>query len=172
MTGRFARLLHELDERSVRFVLIGVSGVNCYAPSSQPIQLTQDQDLFLPIDANNLVAAWQAAEASALELTTRGEPLDMPRDAWLAEKILERRALTRAIDGRGLVVDFTLVMGEFEFETVWASRRSFQLGESPLPVARLQHLVTSKAQAGRPKDLLFLETHREALREMLGREGN
>jgi len=171
MTDRFARLLHELDERNVRFVLIGVGGVNCYAPASQPIQHTQDQDLFLPADATNLVAAWQAAEASQLELTTSGEPLDSPRDAWLAERIVERRALTRALDGQGLVVDFTLVMGGYEFDPVWNSRRTFQMGGSRLPVARLEHIVTSKAQAGRPKDLLFLETHKEALRELLGREG-
>jgi hypothetical protein len=155
----------------VRFVLIGVGGVNCYAPASQPIQLTQDQDLFLPANAANLVAAWQAAEASQLELITSGEPLDSPRDEWLARKIVERRALTRAIDGQGFVADFTLVMGEFDFDSVWNSRRTFEMGGSPLPVARLQHLVTSKAQAGRPKDLLFLETHKEALRELLGREG-
>ena len=111
MTDPFERLLHELDERKVRFVLIGVGGVNCYAPANQPIQHTQDQDLFLPADAANLVGAWQAAEASQLELTTSGEPLDRPRDAWLAERIVERRALTRALDGQGLVVDFTLVMG-------------------------------------------------------------
>jgi len=37
-------------------------------------------------------------------------------------------------------------------------------------VARLSHVVRSKAAAGRPKDLLFLATHEEALRDLLKRE--
>ncbi len=171
MTDRFEQLLQELGNRNVRFVMIGVGGVNCYAPPEQPLQLTQDRDLFVPPDPANLLLAWQAAEASQLELTTGSEPLDRPRDSWLAERIVERRALTRGIDGSGLIVDFTLVMGDFGFEQAWNARRTFRLQKAALPVARLEHLVASKAQAGRPKDLLFLETHKLALRELLAREG-
>jgi hypothetical protein len=36
-----------------------------------------------------------------------------------------------------------------------------------IPVARLSHIVASKAAAGRPKDHLFLATHEEALRSLL-----
>jgi len=38
-----------------------------------------------------------------------------------------------------------------------------------VPVARLRHIVESKAAAGRPKDRLFLATHEEALRDLLRR---
>lgn len=171
MSAPFARLLRELDGRRVRFVLIGVGGVNCYAPPEQPLQTTQDHDLFMPGDAENLARAWQAAEASELDLTTGREPLDRPRDTWLAERITEQRALTRAVDGQGLIVDFTLVMGELNFESVWQARRTFRMAGEPLPVARLSDIVASKAQAGRPKDLLFLATHEQALRTLLGRDG-
>jgi hypothetical protein len=170
MSDRFAHLLRELEVRAVRYVMIGVGGVNCYAPADQPIQLTQDRDLFIPPDPENLVLGWQAAEVSGLHLTTSGEPLDSPRDLWLAERIVERRALTRALDDAGLIVDFTLVFGEFEFDQAWNRRRNFRLSGATLHVAPLEQLVASKAQAGRPKDLLFLETHKEALREMLERD--
>jgi hypothetical protein len=36
-----------------------------------------------------------------------------------------------------------------------------------VPVARLRHIVDSKAAVGRPKDRLFLATHEEALRHLL-----
>ena len=39
-----------------------------------------------------------------------------------------------------------------------------------VPVARLSHVVRSKAAVGRPKDLLLLATHEEALRDLLKRE--
>jgi len=58
-------------------------------------------------------------------------------------------------------------MAGFEFEQVWTSRRVFTVAGVDLPVARLSQIVASKAAAGRPKDRLFLETHKEALRELL-----
>jgi hypothetical protein len=38
------------------------------------------------------------------------------------------------------------------------------------PVARLAHIVQSKRNAGRQKDLNFLITHEQALRDLLRRD--
>jgi hypothetical protein len=159
-------LIRALHERQVRFVAIGVWGANYYAAGITELFSTQDEDLFLPPDPDNLLRAWEACDSAGLELTCGSEPLDRPRDLLLAEKVVERRALTRAGDGRGLVVDLTLVMAGFDFETVWKERRTFLVDGVEVPVARLLHIVESKALAGRPKDLLFLETHKEMLREL------
>ena len=58
-------------------------------------------------------------------------------------------------------------MSGFEFEAVWKERRSFIVGGIEVPVARLSHIVQSKAAAGREKDRLFLATHADALRQLL-----
>jgi hypothetical protein len=58
-------------------------------------------------------------------------------------------------------------MEGFEFEEVWRQRRLFKVERVDIPVARLSHIVASKAAAGRPKDHLFLATHEEALRSLL-----
>jgi hypothetical protein len=97
--------------------------------------------------------------------------LDRPRDLQLARAVVEQRALTRANDRKGLIVDLTLVMAGFDFEAVWKERRTFLVDGVEVPVARLAHIVASKAAAGRPKDLLFLEAHRALLRDLLEREG-
>jgi hypothetical protein len=81
-----------LAERSVRYVLIGVSGANLYGPSGQAIFTTDDIDLFLPLDPDNLARAWSACEDTAMDLWLANEPLDRPRDRWLAERTIERRA--------------------------------------------------------------------------------
>lgn len=54
---------------------------------------------------------------------------------------------------RGFDVDLSLVMAGFDFETVWAERRIFMVEGVDIPVARLRHIVESKAAAGRLKDL-------------------
>jgi len=49
---------------------------------------------------------------------------------------------------------------------VWAERRTFLVDGVEVPVARLTHIVQSKALADRPKDRLFLATYAEELRRM------
>ncbi len=164
-----ADLLRALNERGVRFVAIGVWGVNLYAKSAMQTFATRDKDLFLPPDPENLLLSWQACESVGLELFCGDEPLDRPHDSFIAKSVVQRRALTRATDGKDLFVDLTLVMGGFDFESVWAERRSFRVEGIEVPVARLTHIAQSKAAAGRPKDRLFLETHKEMLASLIRR---
>lgn len=62
-------------------------------------------------------------------------------------------------------------MATFEFEQVWQERRVFKVEGVEVPVARLEHIVRSKAAVGRPKDQLFLATHEDALKQMFPRPG-
>lgn len=164
-------LTRELRERSVRYVLIGVGGANLYAPGGAALFTTKDRDLFLPGDSDNLLRCWAACEAASLKLWSGGEPLDQPRDRVLADRVLERRALTKA-SAVDLDVDLTLVMAGFDFETVWDERRRFEVDDVEIPVARLLHIVMSKRAAGRDKDILFLAAHRDILEQLLTQEAS
>jgi hypothetical protein len=132
--------------------------------------VTDDYDVFLPSDPENLVQAWAACDDAQLELWLTDEPLDRPRDRWLAERIVERRALTRVTGPDDLKVDFTLVMKGFDFETAWKERRMFLVEGVEVSTARLAHIVASKQAAGRPKDQLFLATHLDALQQLLKKQ--
>lgn len=167
MTTPLVPLGRALANRSVRYVLIGVAGANLYAPAGQASFVTKDFDLFLPPEPDNLVQAWTACDDAALDLWLGDEPLDRPRDGWLAERIIERRGLTRVTGQGKLEVDLTLVMKGFDFEQVWTERRVFAIEGVEIPTARLTHIVTSKQAAGREKDQLFLATHRDALEQLL-----
>ena len=61
-----AALARALHDRSVRFVLIGVAGANYYAHAGSALFVTEDRDLFLPPDADNLVRCWAACESAGL----------------------------------------------------------------------------------------------------------
>jgi hypothetical protein len=92
----FTSLVKALNDDGVRFVLIGVWGVNHYATSGGTLFTTADRDLFLPPDAENLVAAWQACARQDLALWCGNEPLDMPRDLTVARRVVAHKAVTRA----------------------------------------------------------------------------
>ena len=162
----FARLVRSLERAGVRFVLIGLAGANYYARSGATLFVTEDRDLLLPLDPDNALAAWGVCEAMGLELGCGREPLDRPRDRFLAERVVANRALVRATDRAGLDVDLSLVMAGLDFETVWAERRVFRVGTVDIPVARLGHIIESKRRVGREKDRMFLATHAEAIREL------
>ena len=165
----FLRLLHELNSESVRYVVIGVSGANYYAARSLPPFVTKDRDLFLSPDPDNETRAWDVCARLGFELWTGQEPLGLPRDRWLAERIVERRMVVTATSGE-LIVDLSLTMAGLDFEDVWAERRTFPAEGVEIPVARLAHIVQSKRNAGREKDLTFLVTHEQALRDLLRRD--
>ncbi len=151
----------------MRYLVIGVWGANYYAPSGSAMFTTLDRDLFLPADPGNLLVTWQVCRGGGFELFAGKEPLDEPQDADLACAVVERRALTRASDGMGTDVDLSLVMSGFDFEAIWPTRRIFEVEGIAIPVARLSHIMESKAIAGREKDRLFIATHREALDSIL-----
>lgn len=164
----FDALMLALGRAGVRFVVMGVWGANHYAESAGHVFATYDRDLFLPLDPANLVLAWSAFTESGFSLWLSKEPLDEPRDEWLARQVVRNRALTTARHGSDLVVDLSLVMADFDFDSVWAARKIFGSGGVDRPVASLRQIIESKATAGRPKDRLFLATHEDALRQLLG----
>jgi hypothetical protein len=163
-----ARLALELARRDVRYVVIGVAGANYWALGGATIFTTLDRDLFLPLDVDNLLRCWDACEETGLDLLSGLDPLDRPRDRWLAQRVVESRAAVRATNRTDLDIDLTLVMAGFDFDLVWNERRHFVVDDVGIPVARLIHIVESKRAAGREKDSLFLATHRQALEELLG----
>ncbi|HEV8657914.1 MAG TPA: hypothetical protein VGS96_04735 [Thermoanaerobaculia bacterium] len=147
--------------------MIGVAGANYYARHGGQVFTTKDRDLFVPPDAPNLLSAWTASRESGYELWSADEPLGEPLDLWLAERVVSRRANTTATHPAGVTIDFTLEMKGFDFEKVCSERKIFRIGDVEIPVARLSHIVASKAKVDRPKDRLFLATWEEALRDLL-----
>lgn len=117
MSSPITQLARAFAVTGVRYALIGVSGANLYAPAGQGAFVTRDYDLLLPLDADNLVSAWRACEGADLDLWLGDEPLDRPRDRWLAERVIQRLALTRVTGPNELLVDLTLVMKGFDFAT-------------------------------------------------------
>jgi hypothetical protein len=165
----FAELVQALERAGTRFVVIGVAGANYHALAGQTLFATQDFDLFLPADAGNELAALEICKRSSFELTANDEPLEEPLDLDLAERIVANLATIRCWRADGLEVDLNLVMAGFDFDEVWSQRVLFTVEGVSIPVARLEHIVRSKRTAGRVKDRLFLEAHRDELERLMKR---
>ncbi len=164
----YLRLFEALQRKGARYVHIGVGGANYYMLARQELFLTADRDLLLPLDAANTLICWETAEEVGFDLWNFNEPLGAPLDMWLAERVVERRAVITCIADADYKVDLTYVMAGFTFEEAWEARRSFEIEGVAVPVASLEQIVESKRRAGRKKDLLFFATHGDLLRQQFG----
>lgn len=168
-TGR-ARLFQFLHAFQVRYLVIGVAGADLHARRIQARFQTKDLDLFLPLDADNLLACWRACEAAGMSLWCNREPLDMPRDLWLARRAVSTRSLTTAQAPDVEPTDLTLVMGSLDFEDVWLRRGPGTVDREFVDLARMSDIVASKREANRPKDVEFLTRHGSVIERILATE--
>jgi len=170
LTGR-ARLLRALNRGNVRYLVIGVGGADIHAETVGARFLTKDLDIFLPRDPDNLLRCWQACERAGFTLWTGRDPLDSPRDLWLARRVVEFKSLTTARAEDALPTDLTFLMGEFEFEDVWLRRTWAYPDGAGAELARMSDIVESKRQANRDKDRDFLARNRAVIDRILADEG-
>jgi hypothetical protein len=165
--GLPVRLFRELAREKILYLVIGVGGAHMHAREQGGALMTKDLDLFLPPDPHNLLACWQACERVEMSLWTYQEPLDVPRDLWLARRVVEQRARTTATFEGELPIDLTFVMGSFEFEDVWLRRRRNHSEGAAVELARIDDILESKRQANREKDRVFLRENRVLLDRLL-----
>jgi hypothetical protein len=80
----FVSLVAALSRKRVRFLVIGVGGVNYYGSGSTHFH-TEDRDLFLPPEPANELKAWHVCRGEAFDLWCGDERLGEPMDRLLAE---------------------------------------------------------------------------------------
>jgi len=166
----FRSLVAALHAVQLRFVVIGVWGANFHASSAAAVFATPEYDLFLPPEPDTWLEAWRVCAALGLSLRADDDSLTTPPDRVQAEAVVTAGTQVRASVLSGpsaLMVDLMPVMTAFEFEPVWDERRVFVMDGVEVPVARLSHIIRSKAATNRDQDRLFLSTHAATLRQML-----
>lgn len=159
----YISLIGKLRRKRVRFLLVGVYGINHYAPGPALAFSTLDCDILVEPDPSNLLRALLLLGAGGYCLESNGEPLDTP-DLWLAEKIIRNKASLTATKDKAAQVDILTSVAGYSFSKLYAGRRLFKVGGTSAPVASLAHLLESKKICGRKKDLEFLRIYAAQLK--------
>lgn len=162
----YAIVLGRLGRKKVKYLLIGVSGINFYAEDPGRIIATQDVDILLKPATANVLAALEVFEEAGYRLESNGEPL-AGVDRWLAQRILERRAVVTAVKDEALRVDLVTDGGGIPFQEWEESRRLFKIEGVNVPVGDLIRLLRAKQNAGRDKDKKFMALYKLQIEEML-----
>ncbi len=165
----YAEACRRLDEAGARYLLIGGMGINLHLTEQGVIVLTEDCDLLLPAELENLDRAARALCAAGFALHAGGEPLVSPDRAVLAG-ILRQQATIRA-SKEGAPVDLPLRAEAIEFESAWERQVRRRLDGASVRLAPLVDIVRSKLALNRSKDRVFLEMLRDRLPEIFAQAG-
>jgi hypothetical protein len=161
----YVEVCKRLADEDIRYVIVGVFGINFYARQVGEIITTGDCDILIPAEfpifrkALGLLADMEFALEAGDELLPTLDPV-------ILKGILRNRAVVRAYRADARVDLCTRIAG-VRFRELWDNRREFSVEGVCIHVGRLQQLIKSKRTANRPKDELFLEQHKETIQSML-----
>jgi hypothetical protein len=165
----YAEACSLLEEADVRYLVIGVMGINLHSTRGAAIALTEDCDLLLPPEPEPHRRAAAALAGAGFLLEAGGEPL-VGNDAVVLAGIVNARARVRATKDLS-TVDLTLQAAGLDFDDLWPRHTRRRLDGTAVRVAPLQDIVRSKMLANRLKDRLFLATYADRLAELMREEG-
>jgi predicted nucleotidyltransferase len=153
----YSRALAALARGGVRFVLVGVGGINFYAKSGSQAFMTLDVDALLAPTVENVSRAFDVLAELGFGFEAGGEPFVDLRDDLVIRRILERGACVAARHAEGVQIDLMTSIAGFDFASLSEDATTFEVAGTPVRVGRLEKLLASKEASGRPKDRAFLE---------------
>ena len=145
----------------VRYVVVGMAGINYYARRPSEAFATMDYDLLLQPTLGNV-------EKALGRLSRLGFAVGMARGALkpaeLRAVVRERRTLV-ATTPEGVMVELLLAVSGFTFAELIRDAATVTVHGTPITVGRLTKLLQSKRAANRPKDRAFLRRYQALLEE-------
>ena len=154
----YRALIAQFNRQGVRYVVVGMSGINYYATDPAETFATLDYDVFLEPTHLNIERALRAL--GRLRVTV-GTAEGLLKPDGVTSVVRGRRTLV-ATNADGVMVELLLEVSGFTFAELAQDAVTITVRGVPVRVGKLQKLLRSKQLAGRPKDRQFLKRY-EAL---------
>ena len=146
MNSDFSDLLRLLAEHQVKFLVVGGYAVIRY---TEP-RYTKDLDLWIEPTAENAERCFRALAAFGAPLVGLG-PLDFTQQGYIYQMGVPP---TR--------VDVLMSLQSLSFAEAYDRRVAIELDGLTIPILSKADLIASKLAAGRPQDLLDVESLRDS----------
>ena len=138
----FKDLFRALNAAEAKYLVIGAHAVTFY---STP-RYTKDLDIWVGTDARNAERVYDA-------LARFGAPLHQ-----LTVEDLTTPEIVFQIGVEPNRIDLLTTVGGVDFHDAWKRRETSTYGETPISIVSFDDLVDCKRAAGRPQDLLDLDS--------------
>ena len=157
----YQAVLRRFNRLGVRYVVVGMAGINYYATRPAETFATLDYDVCVEPTLVNVERAMRGLAALGFTLGTAAGPVGFHD---LRTIVRQRRTLI-ATTPDGLTVELLLQVSGYPFSELAKDARTFSIRGVPVRVGQLAKLLRSKQLAGRPKDRAFLTRYQALLRE-------
>ena len=146
---------------NVRYVVVGMAGINYYATRPGDTFATVDYDLLLDPTLGNVDKALGQLKRLGFSI---GSAQGVLTPTALKAVVRERRTLV-ATTPEGIMVELLLAVPGFTFGELAQDAATVTVRGTPVRVGRLTKLLQSKRAANRPKDRDFLKRYRALLED-------
>ena len=157
----YIELLDNFNRKGVRYVVVGMSGINYYASDTRETFATQDFDIFVKPTTDNVKKAVSIFRKLGYTLLVHEQKVE---NSSVRDIVKDKKTIL-ATDSYGITFELILTVSGFTFSQIEGDTTIFNVGGIPIKVAKLNKLLISKKIAGREKDKLFLKRFEILLKE-------
>lgn len=137
----FEDLLRRLNEKNVRYLLVGAHAVAYY---SEP-RYTKDIDIWIDPEPNNAKNVYEA-------LKKFGAPLDV-----IKVEDLTNPEMVFQIGVEPVRIDILMGIGNIKFSSAWKGKEESLFGKTKVYIIGIKDLIEAKKLSERPQDKLDLD---------------
>ena len=162
MIDPYLKVIFEFNKRNIKYIVIGVSGINYYARDAREIIMTGDYDIFLKPDIINVTKAIKSIRR--LGYTVMGERSKIESSNIAKIETIIRRGKTLVCENNyHNLIDLCLNVSGYTFDELEKNIKKFKAGKGKICIASLRDLLKMKEIADRPQDKIFLLKYSEIL---------
>ncbi|OGW84455.1 MAG: hypothetical protein A3C35_02900 [Omnitrophica bacterium RIFCSPHIGHO2_02_FULL_46_11] len=155
----YTAVINRFNQTGVRYVVVGLAGINYYAKNPAETFGTLDYDLFIEPTLANVRKVIAHLQDMKFDIGTKTGVLNAVKEKDLKRIIREGTTLI-ATTSDGLMIEVLLKISGFLFAELERDAATFTVHGIPVRVGRLSKLLESKRIANRPKDRQFLKRYR------------
>lgn len=157
----YRAVIQRFNRGGVRYVIVGMAGINYYAQNPSETFATLDYDVFIDPTLKNVEQAIRSLKRLGFTIgTSRG----LFTTDHLKGVVRDKRPLV-ATTPEGLTIELLLAVSGFPFAELAKDAATFSVRGVPVKVGRLTKLLQSKQLADRAKDRAFIRRYRALLEE-------
>ena len=151
----YAEVIDAFNKNGVKYVVVGMSGINYYAVDAKGTFATQDFDIFINPTIGNVKKAISIFKELGYSLAVKEGEL---KDGAIKKTVAVKKTIS-ATDPYGIMFEILLAVSGYRFDQMEKGAAIFLVERIPVKVAKLRKLLQSKKAAGRPKDKFFLKRY-------------
>ena len=157
----YAVAIDKFNQNGVRYIVVGMSGINYYASEAKETFATQDFDIFIKPTISNVKKAIEVFKKLNYNLAVKKGEL---KESLIRKAVAEKNTIS-ATDPYGIAFDLILKVSGYRFDEMESGATVFMIENVPVKVGKLRKLLRSKKIAARNKDKFFLKRYEILLSE-------